>query len=440
MPQIDYAKLATETGLKDAKSASAVWGPLKKKLFGIASAQSGAVGGTANKITKPKTPRKPKEPKTPKTPASSTKKVAHSAVTVEEQEDEAASDEDPHTNESGVKVEVNMTNGAVSSPPPNVETNNDQEPAPKDGHGDYAMGDALEPLDKGKGKVSIADEMSSGDMSPPTTPAPTKPKKTATPKAKLAAKTPKTPKTPAGEAANTSPGNATETPATISPSAKKRGRKTKAQKEAEAAAAGENGAIGNDEEEDGEKSAKKARMTAVKKAKKGVGVKDGEAAGAVEDEHVEETPVKKSRKTPVKKAKNDAGAENRDGNKADTNNGEDRQTDTLMKKPRKTPVKKGKKEEAAPVSESSTAVDAVKQKKKAGPQPGAVKAKKAATVVLPTEPDAAGEKEAEQEKIDREAAAKLIEAVELANEVLGGKKIATKTARYVQLLSYHRLD
>jgi hypothetical protein len=350
---------------------------------------------------------------------------------VEEQEDEAASDEDPHTNESGVKVEVNMTNGAQSSPPPNVETNNDQESAPKDSHGDYAMGDTLEPLDKGKDKVSIADEMSSGDMSPPTTPAPTKAKKTATPKAKLAAKTPKTPKTPTGEAANTSPGDATETPVAISPSAKKRGRKTKAQKAADAAAAGENGAVGNDEEEDGEKSAKKARMTAVKKVKKGSGAKDGEATGAVEDEHVEEPPVKKSRKTPVKKAKNDAGAENRDGDKADTNNGEDRQADTPMKKPRKTPVKKGKKEEAAPASESSTAGDAGKQKKKASPQPGAAKAKKAATVVLPAEPDAAGEKE---------AAAKVIEAAELANEVLGGKKIVTKTARCVQLLFYHRLD
>jgi hypothetical protein len=288
-----------------------------------------------------------------------------------------------------VKGEVNVINGAELSP--EKETNYDQDPTTTDGQGDYAMGDPLEPLDKGEGKASTADEMSSGDISPPT-PAPTKAGKVTTPKVKHVAKSPKTPKTPTGEAANTSPGDAIKTPVAMSPNGKKRGRKTKAQKEAEAA-----------------------------------------AASTVEGEEVEETSSKKPRKMSAKKAKTDTTAENREGNKVDTNKAEGGQTDTPVKS-RKSSVKKANNEENSPAIERSTASNAVKESDKAGPKLGATRAKNAATI-LPTEPDTS-RKDPGQGKMDQDTVTMVSKAAVLANEVLEGKKIATKTARYVQLLRF----
>jgi hypothetical protein len=327
-----------------------------------------------------------------------------------------------------MEIDSNGASAAESSTSVKVVTNDDS--ATKDADGDSTMVDTPESVHKGKGKASVADNMSAGDMSPPATPAPTKAKKAATPKAKAAPKTPKTPKTPTDEAANTAPGDATETPVPGSSGAKKRGRKTNAQKEAETAAAAENDTAENGDDDESEKPAKKPRKAPTKKAKKEEAVKDGEAAGAVEGGDGEETPVKKQRKTPVKKPKDEGVVENGEDTNGDANDGENGETEKTFQKPRKTPVKE-KKGGVATVGEGSPAGEAAKEKKKPGPKPGAAKAKKATAAVESAKSEAIDEEE-EQEKMDQEAAARVIEAAELANAVLDGKKIDTKTVRYVK--------
>jgi hypothetical protein len=345
---------------------------------------------------------------------------------VNEEQDEAAFSEDASEIESKVKGKVNVSNGADASSALEVEMNGNEEPPTKDDDGDSTMVETPEPAEKSKGKATIANDMSSGDMSPtPATPAPTKAKKAAAPKPKV---TPKTPKTPTGGDSGTATNDAAETPVPDSSGAKKRGRKTKAQKEAEAAAAGENGTAETGEDGEAEKPAKKPRKTPVKKAKKEDGLGDGETAGAGEGGAGEkETPIKKPRKTPVKKPKKEVYAE--DGGAADSGveNGDDGKKEKPVKKPRKTPVKK-KKEETGPAGEGSPAGEAVKEKK-SGPKPGAAKAKKAVTPVDSSEDV---EEEEEQEKIHHGAVTKVVKDAKLAND-LGGKHVENEATRYVSI-------
>ena len=426
--QIDYAKLAAETGLKDARVASATWSPIKKKLFGVASAQAGTASGTASKVNKTKTPRTRKEPTETKTPLPTTKKAAKSAAHVDEEQNEAAFGGDTSEIEPKVKGKVNVSNGTDASSALKAETNGNEELTTNDGEGDSTMVGTPEPVEKGKGKATIANDMSSGDMSPPpATPTPTKAKKAAAPKPKA---TPKTPKTPTGGASGTAINDTAETPVPDSSGAKKRGRKTKAQKEAEAAAAGEN-ETGDDDE--AEKPAKKPRKTPAKKAKKEDVAGDGETTGAGEGGAGEkDTPIKKPRKTPVKKPKKEECAE--DGGAADSGveNGEDGTKEKPVKKPRKTPVKKQKKEEADPAGEGSPAGEAAKEKKKPGRKLGAAKAKKAVTPADSSED--VGEEE-EQEKIHHGAVAKVVKDAKLAND-LDGKHVESKAIRYVRFTSF----
>jgi hypothetical protein len=342
---------------------------------------------------------------------------------VNEDQDEASFGEDASEIESKVKGKVNVSNGADASSALEVEMNGNEEPPTKDDEGDSTMVETPEPVEKSKGKATIANDMSSGDMSPtPATPAPTKAKKAAAPKPKV---TPKTPKTPTDGDSGTATNDAAETPVPDSSGTKKRGRKTKAQKETEAAAAGENGTTETGEDGEAEKPAKKPCKTPVKKAKK----EDGEATGAGEGGAGEkETPIKKPRKTPVKKPKREVYAE--DGGAADSGveNGEDGKKEKPVKKPRKTPVKK-KKEETGPAGEGSPAGEAVKKKKKSGPKPGAAKAKKAATPVDSSEDV---EEEEEQEKIHHGAVAKVVKDAKLAND-LGSKHVENKAIRYVSI-------
>jgi hypothetical protein len=328
-----------------------------------------------------------------------------------------------------VKVKVNVSNCTDASSALKVETNGNEEPTTEDADGDSTMVYAPESVEKGEGKTTVADDMSSGDMSPPATPAPTKAKKAAAPKPKA------TPKTPTGGDSGTPINDAAETPVPGSSGAKKRGRKTKAQKEAEAAAAGETGTTENGEDDEAEKPAKKPRKTPVKKVKKGDVAEDGETAGTGEGEAGEkETPIKKPRKAPVKKAKKEEGAEDGGAADADVENGEDGEKEKPVKKPRKTPVKKGKKkEEATPAGEVSPTDEAVKEKKKPGPKSGAAKAKKAVT---PADLSEDVDEEEEQEKIRHEAVAKVVKDGKLANDVLDGKNVKTKATRYVQSASF----
>jgi len=368
-----------------------------------------------------------KEPNKPKTPSSTTKKAAKSAVHRDEEQDAAAIGEDTSETESKVKVKVNVSNCTDASSALKVETNGNEEPTTEDADGDSTMVYAPESVEKGEGKTTVADDMSSGDMSPPATPAPTKAKKAAAPKPKATPKTPKTPKipkTPIGGDSGTPINDAAETPVPGSSGAKKRGRKTKAQKEAEAAAAGETGTTENGEDDEAEKPAKKPRKTPVKKVKKGDVAEAGE----------KETPIKKPRKAPVKKAKKEEGAEDGGAADADVENGEDGEKEKPVKKPRKTPVKKGKKkEEATPAGEVSPTGEAIKEKKKPDPKSGAAKAKEAVT---PADLSEDVDEEEGQEKIRHEAVAKVVKDGKLANDVLDGKNVETKATRYVQSASF----
>ena len=426
MPQIDYAKLAEETNLKDARSASAAWGPIKRKFFSVASAQASPTSGPANKVIK--TPRKPKEPKTPTSTKTS---AAKPAAKVKEEEAESPSEEgadddgdDDDEDESKVKVEVTVAYGVDSLSAAKVETNHDEAPT-EDADGDSTMIDTPESIDKGEVKPSVADEMSGGEMSPSTTaPAPAKAKKVATPKSNAmpkTAKTPKTPKTPIGEAANTTPSGATETPVSGPSSVKKHGRKTKAEKEAEATAAGEHGITEHGDEDEADKPVKKARKTPIKKAKLEVGVEGANTVGAGEGEDgTKEKPAKKPRKPAVKKGTNDDAAPNGHGSPA-------REVVKEKQKPGPKPgaSKTKKEEDAAPADGESSEV--AKGKKKPGPKPGAAKGKKVEKTVEPSEAtDDAQLQEADQETVDQ-----VVEAAKAANDVLAGKKIETKIVTYV---------
>jgi hypothetical protein len=411
--------------------ASATWSPIKKKLFGIASAQA----GTASKVTKPKTPRQrkePKEPKEPKTPSSTTKKAAKSGVHMEEEQNEAAFDEDTSKVEFKVSSRVNVSNSIDASSALMAEANGNEEPPAKRGEGDSTITDTPEPVEKGKGKTTIIDDISSGDMSPATiAPAPTKAKKAAKPKREATPKTPKTPKTPTGGNFSAAIDDAAGTPVPGSSGANKRGRKTKAQKEAEAATTGENGTTEAGEDDEAEKPAKRPRKTPTKKAKKEDVAGDGEPAGAGEGgAGAKETPTKTPRKAHVKKPKKEKCAEGEGVADSDVENGEDGEKEKPVKKPRKTPAKKERKKKEGAVlnGESSPAGEAVKEKMP-GSKLGADKAEKAVT------PADSGEdvgEEEEQEKIRHGASAKVGENATLANDALDSKNVETKAIRYVQ--------
>jgi hypothetical protein len=65
--------MATTLGLKDKKSATAVWSNIKKKLFKNGPSTTPASTNGETTPAKPKTPRKKKEPATPATPKSANK-------------------------------------------------------------------------------------------------------------------------------------------------------------------------------------------------------------------------------------------------------------------------------------------------------------------------------------------------------------------------------
>src|SRR5271170_4285147 len=96
-PQINYAALAQEIGVKDAKSASSSWHVVKKKLFaGLPPVKSGAEGSgsaSASKVTKTPTPKKPRQPKTPTSATKAQEKTA-AKVKAETEANEDIEEED----------------------------------------------------------------------------------------------------------------------------------------------------------------------------------------------------------------------------------------------------------------------------------------------------------------------------------------------------------
>lgn len=101
--QVDYAALAIAAGLKDAKSAGAVWCVIKKKVFGNKTAPASAAVASP----KPKTPRKAATPKT--------KKAAASEVT-KDTDKEAAETETSIPDVDGEASVASVTKATESKP------------------------------------------------------------------------------------------------------------------------------------------------------------------------------------------------------------------------------------------------------------------------------------------------------------------------------------
>lgn len=394
----------------NTKKANNAWCATRKKLFPGGIPTGAASEGGAAKIKTPATPRKKKDTDAPQTP-SAKKTPAKKNLTKAEEEDkvEDVADGDDETPASGpAKTAKKDTKETVD-----VAVKKSDKAAASNKQGSDVDGET--PMKESNGAelavttpttTSVADDMSTGSMSP--TPSSPKTKASAnTPKAKVAAKGPKASTTEAATTAAKVP--LPTTPSTPLPKAAPQKRKSEVVKEAEGGAAnGEDGIDGDHHDTPPAKKRKSVDGEAKVESESGDEAKDTDSN---DGESAKSTPTKTPRKPSANQlAKREEKAKERATKKAEK---EQEKADKKAEKERE--KEKAKADKIAEKEREKAEKKAEKEKEKAEKQ-AAKKGGKTATTTdanaetskpkTPRKPTAAQQaKKEEPEKANKTAEA-----------------------------------